>query len=312
MRAWLEIMRISNLPTVVSNAIAGAAIGAAAGWSAGDALPWYRGSGGLWWLVAAPPLAYIAGMILNDAFDAAIDARERPTRPIPSGRITRVQAFAAGFGLLACAIAAAQRANSQTALGCTVALAACVLAYNAIHARTAASVLLLAFSRALAAIIPMSAAFGEPFRWNLTTLTLPATLAAWTIVLSLLARGEVGGQPIGPRASVHVGHAVRAFFAAAFLCAVLGAAVRDERVPAQPLLWSAFAIVVLAALAAQRAWTRLVRDPRETPRSVGRFIVCLALIDAVFVIIAGDLATGAACVALAALADRAQRRIAGS
>ena len=32
---------------------------------------------------------YAAGMVLNDAFDAELDARERPERPIPSGRISR-------------------------------------------------------------------------------------------------------------------------------------------------------------------------------------------------------------------------------
>jgi 4-hydroxybenzoate polyprenyltransferase len=43
---------------------------------------------------------YEGGMFLNDAFDAEIDARERPGRPIPSGQVTRGAVFSIGFGLL--------------------------------------------------------------------------------------------------------------------------------------------------------------------------------------------------------------------
>ena len=39
---------------------------------------------------------YIAGMVLNDCFDVEQDRRERPQRPIPSGRISRVGFFRLG------------------------------------------------------------------------------------------------------------------------------------------------------------------------------------------------------------------------
>ncbi len=39
------------------------------------------------WLASSS--LYLAGMVLNDVFDAQLDARERPERPIPSGRIAR-------------------------------------------------------------------------------------------------------------------------------------------------------------------------------------------------------------------------------
>ena len=51
-------------------------------------------------LAAASSSFYSAGMALNDAFDAPIDAMQRPGRPIPSGRIALQTAFYAGFGLL--------------------------------------------------------------------------------------------------------------------------------------------------------------------------------------------------------------------
>src|SRR5690606_691834 len=68
--------RVSNLPTVWTNAMAG----------------WFL-SGGAWtgelgWVALGMSLLYVAGMTLNDAFDAAWDRQHAPARPIPSGRIS--------------------------------------------------------------------------------------------------------------------------------------------------------------------------------------------------------------------------------
>lgn len=311
-RAWLEIMRISNLPTVLSNAIAGAAVGAISGWGVDGVRPWHEMPEHLLWSIAAPPLAYVAGMILNDAFDAGIDARERPSRPIPSGRIRRFDAFSVGGALLALSVVVSWLAGSALAPSLTLALVSAVVLYNAVHARSAASVLLLACCRALAALIPMTAFHGPPMRWTLVTTALPATLAVWTIALSLLARGEADARG-GPRAPAGAADlAVAGFFACvAGVAIVCGYLVRQT--PGAVALAGASAVIALcAAVLVRRAWHRMRREPRETPRSIGRFIVCLAMIDAIFVTALGDPLTGAACIALAVLASRLQRRIAGS
>jgi len=52
-------------------------------------------------LMVALSLFYVGGMFLNDGFDREVDARERPERPLPSGRATPREVFAIGFGLLA-------------------------------------------------------------------------------------------------------------------------------------------------------------------------------------------------------------------
>ena len=56
-------------------------------------------------LLVALSLFYVGGMYLNDAFDAGIDAVERPERPIPSGQVSAETVFAAGFGMLALGLA---------------------------------------------------------------------------------------------------------------------------------------------------------------------------------------------------------------
>ena len=108
LRGWLILSRGSNLPTVWSNVIAGwllaqglrlPPLGTDFWKQPPDSPAW----GSLLLLLLGVSLTYVGGMILNDAFDAAVDARERPSRPIPSGRISRRSAFAAGFTLLAAA-----------------------------------------------------------------------------------------------------------------------------------------------------------------------------------------------------------------
>ena len=84
-----KLGRVSNLPTVWTNTLA-AIILAGAAPLAPQPLP----------LLLAMTLFYVGGMYLNDAFDANIDARERPERPIPSGQISRASVYGLGFGML--------------------------------------------------------------------------------------------------------------------------------------------------------------------------------------------------------------------
>ena len=101
-RAWLQLMRIANLPTAISNVAAGAILPTAV-----------HGTWNGWFTTKLVVMAtimsaflYTSGMILNDAFDAHVDSVERPNRPIPSGRIPRATALKAGYSLMGFAIAA--------------------------------------------------------------------------------------------------------------------------------------------------------------------------------------------------------------
>ena len=52
-------------------------------------------------------LLYLSGMVLNDVFDAEVDAREQPERPIPSGRVSLQAATIVGWGMLTAGIVVA-------------------------------------------------------------------------------------------------------------------------------------------------------------------------------------------------------------
>ena len=87
LRTLLALGRVSNLPTVWSNCLAG----------------WWLGGGGnfgkLPLLLFGVSALYTGGMFLNDAFDAEFDRQRRAERPIPSGAISLPAVWRWGFAL---------------------------------------------------------------------------------------------------------------------------------------------------------------------------------------------------------------------
>ena len=82
----LRLGRVSNLPTIWTNILAGAVLSDATLTPLPLAL-----------LLLALSLFYVAGMYLNDAFDREFDAVAYPRRPIPSGAVLARTVFTIGF-----------------------------------------------------------------------------------------------------------------------------------------------------------------------------------------------------------------------
>ena len=81
------------------------------------------------YLLLASSFLYSAGMVLNDYFDYRIDLKERPKRPIPSGRIKRLEALCLGILLLIAGIVAAYYVR-QASFVISLLLAAFIVSYN--------------------------------------------------------------------------------------------------------------------------------------------------------------------------------------
>jgi hypothetical protein len=117
----LKLGRVSNLPTVWTNVLAGAVL------SGGD---WRSAKLGV--MLVAMSLAYVGGMYLNDYFDRGIDGRERPERPIPSGDIAASTVATIGFSLIgAGTIATAAMGPAAAAMAALLAIS--VIAYDWHH-----------------------------------------------------------------------------------------------------------------------------------------------------------------------------------
>jgi hypothetical protein len=116
-RDYVELARPANVATAVADVLAGYAIG---GLAHPSALPW---------LLVSTMCLYAGGVILNDFFDRAVDAVERPERPIPSGRVSPEAAARAGAGLLVAGVLSAALAT-RTAGVIAAATAGCVFLYD--------------------------------------------------------------------------------------------------------------------------------------------------------------------------------------
>jgi 4-hydroxybenzoate polyprenyltransferase len=132
-------------------------------------------------------LLYMGGMALNDVVDLEVDRRQRPGRPLPSGRISPAAArrFAI-FCLLGGWAVTALLGTTALLLGSI--LAAAIVIYDMIHRLTATSVLLLGFCRGLVYLVSAAAA-NVAVDWSMAA-WFAGALAGYVTLLSLVARGE--------------------------------------------------------------------------------------------------------------------------
>jgi 4-hydroxybenzoate polyprenyltransferase len=105
LRTYAQLVRLPNLPTALADVCLGALAAHVTpdGWLPFRWLPFLL-------LLATTACLYSGGMVWNDYFDVEQDRRERPERPIPSGRVSRGEAGRLGAVLIAggllCAILA--------------------------------------------------------------------------------------------------------------------------------------------------------------------------------------------------------------
>ena len=145
-------------------------------------------------LVAASVCLYWAGMAANDWADRDLDARERPGRPIPSGRVPARTALRAALGLSAAGLALAGLAGGRRALAVAVPLTGAVWCYDMKLKATAFGPAAMAVCRGLDVLLGASAGVGAgPGRWRRAVVPT-LTVAAHTYLVTALSRREVTGS----------------------------------------------------------------------------------------------------------------------
>jgi hypothetical protein len=220
-------------------------------------------------------LFYVAGMYLNDAYDAEVDARERPERPIPSGQVSAETVFTAGFGMMALGLAVLAWAGYGVVGGTELApvmgglgLGAAIVLYNRRHKDNALSPVLMGLCRVLVYVTAGLAVVPDlP-----TSLWLGASLLlCYLIGLTYVAKQETLGE-------------VRNLWPLLFLGAPIVYALAGAlESPTAAVLATAFVLWVGVAL-----WFLRRRQPGDVPRAVVSLIAGIALLDAVLIAGAGD------------------------
>jgi hypothetical protein len=188
-RTLLVLGRVSNLPTVWSNCLAG----------------WLLGHGGSWprfgLLCLGASCVYLGGMFLNDALDHEYDLKHRKERPLPSGAIGLGEVWGWGLGWLVAGGLMLGLLGGATAI-LTLLLIGCVLLYDAVHKLITFSPVIMAVCRVLLYMVAASAAVG-----GVTGLALWSGLAlgAYVMGLSYFAVRENTRRPVASWPSLLLG-----------------------------------------------------------------------------------------------------------
>lgn len=132
-RGYLELMRPANIVTAWADILVGfAASGAGIIFEKSiDGQATFTNLIPLGWLLLATTGLYGGGIVFNDVFDAELDSKERPSRPIPSDRVSRQNATLLGSTLFAIGILAAFQVSWFSA-AIAIIIASAALFYDAI------------------------------------------------------------------------------------------------------------------------------------------------------------------------------------
>lgn len=178
LKPYLQLTRPANLVTAVADILAGMVIGQ----FLFSEYPPY-------WLLLSTIGLYGGGVVLNDVFDAELDAVERPERPIPSGRVSLRSAAFLGGGLLMTGIIAAGLFSPLSAV-IALGIAVMTVVYNRLAKHSEFwGPLTMGICRGGNLLLGMSAVPLSILHWWPVTLLPIAYIGA----ITLISQGEVHG-----------------------------------------------------------------------------------------------------------------------
>jgi len=261
----LKLGRVSNLPTVWTNTLAGAVM---AGLGVADSR--------MLWLLLATSLFYVGGMFLNDAFDSGFDARHRPERPIPSGEVSGRAVFLAGFGMLGSALLLLAfiglnwaGAGGVKLLAAGAVLAGAIVFYDWYHKDNPLSPVLMGFCRMMVYVTAAYAITADP---PTQVYALGGLLLSYLIGLTYIAKQEHLGR---------VSNLWPLLFLALPVVWGFSQALGNTAVMGLSLFFTAWLLYALSFLRR--------RGPGDVPRAVGNLLAGICLWDALVVGVQGRL-----------------------
>ncbi|HKG41779.1 MAG TPA: UbiA family prenyltransferase [Nitrososphaeraceae archaeon] len=192
-RQYITLVRLPNIFTAVSNILPGyCIIVTAISFSFTNANLLYLAG-----LMVTSSLLYMTGIVLNDYFDIEIDKKERPTRPLPSGNVSKRKA-------LIIAISSTIAANvislaiSWMSFVFALILTAIIIAYDSrLKHKTITGPITMSLARFVNVILGASPAFPMLLlsRESITMLLFIATtLFIYILSISILSKKEVSGK----------------------------------------------------------------------------------------------------------------------
>ncbi|MEE2787629.1 MAG: UbiA family prenyltransferase [Myxococcota bacterium] len=207
LRPWFELVRLPAIFTAPSDVLLGIAIVLSLGQSISIATVVFS--------ILASVFIYSAGMAMNDLMDRKIDAIERPSRPLPSGRVTLRGCLLFvvsldGLGLLLAFLA------GKAVFAATVCTVCATILYNGWAKSNVLGPFVMGVCRYGNAMIGLSVSGVWFWMQPLDAVTVPIGVGLYVASLTLVSRFEVGGESR---------HAARKVALVALMLGALGVAV---------------------------------------------------------------------------------------
>ncbi|WP_169976523.1 UbiA family prenyltransferase [Tautonia rosea] len=246
LKPYFQLVRLPNVFTAAADSLSGWLL---VGGLLVDADSWLP-------LVVASMAIYAAGIALNDVFDLELDRVERPGRPLPSGKVSKLFAVGLAVCLMAMGLMSASMVGVRPAI-VAGGLITCVVAYDAGLRRTILGPELMGLCRGLNVFLGMSLApqFGGPAAW-----TVAAAMTVFIVGVTWISRFET---EVGRRAASASGLLLQSVG----ITALFGAGLSAESFPSP---WTdrpsvpVLGIVILALVSSRILWAsgRAVLEPR--------------------------------------------------
>lgn len=266
-RTFLQLGRVSNLPTVWTNLTAAWLLG-------GGSLIEARLGG----LLLGGSLLYLAGMALNDAAGAPFDRQHKQERPIPQGLVRERTVWIFGSTCLASGSLALSFAGAPLLF--VAAIVALILGYTFTHKRWKGCILLMGGIRACLYLIGGASALRlDPHFASDQLFLIHPIITIWasavglyTVLLTRTARCEYPdsqGKPTLPPALFFIP-----------VAATLATCLLLPELTAQTIV---FFLLILVSYLLWLGWVRTDLRTGKTGFAVGKLLAGIALIDALAV-----------------------------
>ncbi|SMC63676.1 UbiA-like protein EboC [Pedobacter africanus] len=264
---YLRLMRPANVVTAVADVLAGMAI-------AGYFISFLPGSTGVGLSVPLLPVVllclstiglYSGGIIMNDVFDAELDAKERPERPIPSGLVSKKAATLFGGVFFFIGIFAAGLYNPASQYLAAAIMISCLVYDRFLKHNAFFGPLNMGLCRGLNLLLGISIIPSAIQQWWFLALVPVIYIASITMV----SRGEVHG---GSKKMLYFA----AFLYAVVLACILFFAARQGHLLPTSIFVAGFALMIFIPL------IRAMQNPigKNIGKAVKAGVIALILMNA--------------------------------
>ena len=304
---YLRLFRLPNVFTAFADVVMGFVFV-----QSGDA--WMSQPGALLALgslVLASGLLYTAGMVLNDVYDVEVDTKERPQRPLPSGRIRVPWARFLGYFMLVFGVLLAAAAgwlhSEQAAIpwrpgAIALLLAMSVVLYDAVLKKLWIAPLAMGACRFFNVLLGMSVSgvvAGAPAAamfFDPSELLTAGGIGLYIVGVTQFARNEAKESP---RNGLVAGIAL---MAGGFV--LLGAfphfGLGPQRAPQFERWWPLLLLLLGATLLRRAVSTAITPEPKRVQIAVKQFIFSLIVLDASVCLAIGQVGWAIGIIALLA------------